>query len=292
MSVVRIVLVLLSIIGIILAVLLAVFFLALFVPVRYRAYGRKKEDVYAKGTVSWLLHFVHASVVYEEGRVGITFRIFGIPVGKKEMGATPEEEEAWEDEKPPEVIAMERRPAPDRESENLDKSRTAKERETEGKIREEKTEEKIKRKPKVKKETGAKGEARTEKEKPIEKIRRLVEQLKEFWKENKAAVETIFKKITFALKQLLPRKLVCSIWFGTGDPCSTGQITGLLAVLYGLYGENVNIYPDFTQAVFMGEVLVEGRIRLFTFVRICITLLLDKKVRRLLRNIKNLKEGL
>ena len=187
---------------------------------------------------------------------------------------------------------MERRPAPDRESENLDKSRTAKERETEGKIREEKTEEKIKRKPKVKKETGAKGEARTEKEKPIEKIRRLVEQLKEFWKENKAAVETIFKKITFALKQLLPRKLVCSIWFGTGDPCSTGQITGLLAVLYGLYGENVNIYPDFTQAVFMGEVLVEGRIRLFTFVRICITLLLDKKVRRLLRNIKNLKEGL
>ena len=94
------------------------------------------------------------------------------------------------------------------------------------------------------------------------------------------------------LKALLPKKVEGTIWFGTGDPCTTGELTGALAVLYGFYGDKLHLYPDFTQAVFMGELFIAGRIRLFTFLRICITVVLDKNVRRLIKNIKNLKEDL
>ncbi|MFW5650951.1 MAG: DUF2953 domain-containing protein [Acetivibrio ethanolgignens] len=275
-AILRILWILLSIIGIILAFILLLLLLVLFVPVRYRVYGRKKEDMYAKGQVSWLWHLIHASFLYENEKLKVVFRIFGIPITRfslleedvketveesvevvkqeaekiaSEVGVVPEE---VKEEPPAEVITMEKRAE----------------------------EPKPLKKQKIK----------TEKKKW--NIVKAVEVVKQFWQENKAAIKAIFQKAVAMLKALLPKKVEGTIWFGTGDPCTTGELTGALAVLYGFYGDKLQLYPDFTQAVFMGELFIVGRIRLFTFLRICITVVLDKDVRRLIKNIKNIKEDL
>ncbi|MFW5630417.1 DUF2953 domain-containing protein [Acetivibrio ethanolgignens] len=275
-AILRILWILLSIIGIILAFILLLLLLVLFVPVRYRVYGRKKEDMYAKGQVSWLWHLIHASFLYENEKLKVVFRIFGIPITRfslleedvketveesvevvkqeaekiaSEVGVVPEE---VKEEPPAEVITMEKRAE----------------------------EPKPLKKQKIK----------TEKKKW--NIVKAVEVVKQFWQENKAAIKVILQKAVAMLKALLPKKVEGTIWFGSGDPCTTGELTGALAVLYGFYGDKLQLYPDFTQAVFMGELFIVGRIRLFTFLRICITVVLDKDVRRLIKNIKNIKEDL
>lgn len=285
---IRIILILLSIIGIILAILLTLIFLILFVPVRYRAYGRRKEDLYGEGHVTWLLHLLHILAVYEKGELRFELRVFGYPLIRKREPLEEAEEEIKDtaedmaQEAEPEVIAMERR-LPEAEA-DLE----SEEERTPGK------------------ETGADGEDTRKKEKPrkgrtqkekrgktdnlLGNIRRLLELVKQFWEENKEAFGIIWKKLGKFLKALLPDRMEGSLWYGTSDPCTTGQLTGFLAVFYGFYGDKINLYPDFTQAVFRGELFISGKIRIFTFVHLCITLILDRRVRQLITNIRNLKE--
>lgn len=281
---IRIVLVLLSIIGIILALLLTIILLVVFVPVRYRVYGRKKEDIYAKGRVSWLLHLLHGSFVYENGELRYQVRIFGIPlIGRKKAdtaGKNEPEEMKPAEESPAEVVVMEKQPEEPVKREELVKP--------EENV---KKEEPLKQKEPGKKEKTKKSKKQKKAEKPKQKwkLKEIIEQIKQFWQENKPAVQKIFQKIRALMKALLPKWLEGTIWFGTGDPCTTGEITGVLAILYGFYGGKLNIYPDFNQALFMAELLAAGKIRLFTFIRICITVLLDKDVRRLIKNVKSFR---
>ena len=72
--------ILLGIIALVLLIVLAV----LFVPVRYRAAGEADiPEIQARGRVSWLLHIVHVSFIYDDSGGVLRIRIFGIPVKKK-----------------------------------------------------------------------------------------------------------------------------------------------------------------------------------------------------------------
>ena len=79
--------------------------------------------------------------------------------------------------------------------------------------------------------------------------------------------------------------------FGTGDPCSTGKVLGVLSLIYGLYGEHIEITPDFNNKVLEGNFNVKGRIRLVRIIIIVTKLLLDKRFKRLKNNFSRLKEG-
>lgn len=73
----------LSVIGFILAVVAGV----LLVPVRYRIYIEKKEQVYVKGHAAWLLHLLHLSFLVEGGQEKHVLRILGIPLyGSEKSG--------------------------------------------------------------------------------------------------------------------------------------------------------------------------------------------------------------
>lgn len=75
--------VLLSVLGLILAVVAGV----LLVPVRYRVYIEKKDQVYVKGHAAWLLHLLHLSFLVEGGQEKHVLRIFGIPMyGSEKSG--------------------------------------------------------------------------------------------------------------------------------------------------------------------------------------------------------------
>ncbi len=79
----HILLLLLKIIGIVLLALIGLFvlviLLVLFVPVRYDLRVEEKESIFVRTRVSWLLHLLHASAVYD-GEFRVVIRLFGIPV--------------------------------------------------------------------------------------------------------------------------------------------------------------------------------------------------------------------
>lgn len=76
----------LILLGIVLGLLLLAILLILFCPVRYRASGTKEQDDWKKirgeGQISWLFHGVVLRVVWAEGNLQTSFRLFGIPVDK------------------------------------------------------------------------------------------------------------------------------------------------------------------------------------------------------------------
>lgn len=109
---------------------------------------------------------------------------------------------------------------------------------------------------------------------------------------NKEGFHVTWKSLKKLLKHILPTRLKSRMIFGTGDPCSTGQVLGLVGILYSIYGDKVVIIPDFEHKRFEGEHHVRGRIRLITILIIVIRLILDKRFKQLKNNFQILKEAL
>lgn len=109
---------------------------------------------------------------------------------------------------------------------------------------------------------------------------------------NKSGFLFTFNSLKKILKHILPRTLKSRFIFGTGDPCSTGQLLGVFAILYSFYGDNLQITPDFENKVFKGSHYARGRIRIWTLLVIVIKLLLDKRFKELKMNYQLLKEAL
>lgn len=109
---------------------------------------------------------------------------------------------------------------------------------------------------------------------------------------NKDGFRYTYRSVRKFLKHILPREIKANIIYGTGDPCSTGQILGLVAILYSMYGEKISIIPDFEDQRFEGNAMVRGRIRLVTILIIVIKLILDRRFIQLRNNVRLLKEAL
>lgn len=110
--------------------------------------------------------------------------------------------------------------------------------------------------------------------------------------ENKAAFSKAFVTAKRIFRHVRPARLKLELEFGTGDPCFTGQVLGVLAMFYGYYGKSMQVIPNFEEEVLEGSIFCSGRIRLFTLLIICIQLILDKNFKNLLKNFKALKEDL
>ena len=59
----------------------------------------------------------------------------------------------------------------------------------------------------------------------------------------------------------LPQKLNAKIIFGFEDPYYTGKVLGWTAALIPIYGDHINITPDFEKRILKGELKIKGRIR-------------------------------
>jgi hypothetical protein len=259
--------------------------LFLLVPLCYRLDGKKEDEVYVKGRISWLFRVVYGTLLFDGDNIRTSLRILGIPVSgrknkkekfkkrkKQKKSKKPKEEK-------PEVVALERKEEKKKDTPKIPKKEEKQK--NEKPFREESFDEEIK-KPENKESVSDKGKRAFE----------SVDKLKAFWRENKEDFFYVFHKFRDFYRKIRPKKLEVTLYYGTGDPCMTGELTGVLALFYGFYGDKLNLYPDFTQAVFQGELSMAGKIRLFTFLRICITVVSDKKIKLLVTNIRNLKEDL
>lgn len=130
--------------------------------------------------------------------------------------------------------------------------------------------------------------------KSLANIKRKLKLIKEFIRDevNKEGLRVVFGSAKKLIKHILPKRFRANVVFGTGDPCSTGQALGVAGLLYGIYGDNVHITPDFENKVIEGDLYAKGRIRLVTVLIIVIKLIFDKRFKRLKKNAITLKEAL
>lgn len=109
---------------------------------------------------------------------------------------------------------------------------------------------------------------------------------------NKAGIKITLKRVWEILKHCAPKRIRGKIRYGTGDPCSTGEVFAVAAMFYAKYGNSLILEADFEEEVLQAEVMARGRIRIFTLLIIAIRLIRDRNFRQLLNHGKQLKEEL
>ena len=311
----HILLLILKIIGITIAALVGLLFLlvliVLFVPIRYRAEGRKDETIVAKGSVSWILGILFLRFLYLDEKFCVTVRIFGFPIY---------------DNQKPKKIKKPKKVKPENEnvdSEELKDSEPAKEDvfcNEEKTVVPQETDERsdvlppdIQTEEETKKSEFKEEETLNRLEKIVERIKTIARKVKEFFRKiiaffrnllakkrllsdflhnetNQAGIKHCWSKLWEFLKYIAPQKVKGHIRFGTGDPCITGQLLGTAYLFYGLYGDNLSIEPDFDDKLLEAEVKLKGRIRIIRLLIIAIQLKRDENFNRLIKNAKRLKE--
>lgn len=292
----QILLLILKILGILLLSLLALCLLllslVLFVPVRYSGKGSSFQQLQGKITVSWLLHLVHVSVSIRKEQVIWKLRVCGIPI-KSNRGKTHKEgdEESnkskkhskekrskgtillnGEDEISTEdVIPLkETDRLQNDETHTLDKNLISSEEE---------------------KSRSVLGKLRNWFRQVADKIKSFWEKLWHF-KENlrsfiewwrQEATQLAFthckEELWRFLKHIIPRSYNVNLRFGTGDPASTGQVLGLLGILYPVTKGRLQVTPEFQEKVLQGVFFCKGRIHVFKLLAIAWRVYRDKNVR-------------
>lgn len=106
----------------------------------------------------------------------------------------------------------------------------------------------------------------------------------------KAFICIVKENVIHLWKQIHPRRMRGKVIFGTGDPCSTGELLGVLALFYTWYGNGVQIIPDFEQKRIEGNVSFRGRIRMITLICIAWRIIKNKDGRKLLHEWEKWKE--
>lgn len=278
-------LLLIKIIGIIVAGMLGLLLLAvlsvLLVPVRYRGRVQKTSDgVFVRGTVSWLLHLLHAELCYGKEGLHCRLRLAGVLLRNNTDAASkakrtegqpePEEKRSEPAEKYPEQEEKQLRPA-EKHPEQEEKQSEPAEKHL---------------------ESAAERAAFREKKKAKEsKGSQLVPKLKRVWEvlqrqENKEFLRLAFSKMGKLIKHLLPRKLSGRLIFGSGDPCLTGQLLGVISVAYAKCGKLLELTPDFEEKRLELDMTVRGKLRMGTLGIIVLPVLFDRRGRTMLREIK------
>lgn len=304
-------LILIKIIGIVLVSILALIILlvltVLFVPIRYRVQGEKYEHVNGDVVISWLFHIIHGHISYNSARdihpLKIVIRVFGLPVidntrVKKDRRSRrrPKEERPIQSSKTDGETKVQ---PPMNESEKIEDTiqKDTKYSEVNPFVPEKKKKDKKKLKERLAyffknikdKFLRIKSFFVGMKDKLIH-IRKKKESILNFM--NDESNRAVFKKIWLCIKkvfrEILPRKIRGVLHFGFEDPATTGKCLGLMAVFYPKVQNRLKVMPDFESSVFEGTVNMRGHIRLGVIAICGLKLMIDKDVRRLIKDIKNL----
>ncbi len=110
-------------------------------------------------------------------------------------------------------------------------------------------------------------------------------------KENtQAAIKAVLTALWKIIKHILPRKYEGEVTFGSGDPEMTGKIFAVAAVFYPVYEPHLAVYPDMENKVVDARGSFSGRIRLWNIVFQALKLLLNKNLRRVLKEAMHVKD--
>lgn len=311
---IQVLLLILKIVGmtllVLLGLLLLILVLVLFVPVFYRVrVVHTPEKTQVKARASFLFPCLLVTFEYLK-KISYKVRIFGIPLldsdkpkkekppkkqkakkakKKRNLPAEPISKPETEPVLKPEInsnsevedkTGAERKDAQDRPSEAAPSSQTGEKTKKQGFF------EKIKGKIQKIRET----------------ISNTVNKIKRLWRiknevqrilekpETKEALRFAWDKLKRLLKHILPRKIKGYAAYGADDPATTGQVLGVLSVVYARTGQLLEIRPNFTEKQLECDVLLTGRIQVFTLLAIAVKVALHQELRQLINDFKRLKE--
>lgn len=314
-----------KVIGILLAVLVIVALAILFAAVRYC--GKISfDDKKAQISIRWLGVVLRVPILITEKDLQWKVRVFGVPIlrsdgahkkrrSKKSSAPKAQKRKA---EKAAETVQKTQGSSKQEKkalSVNLEKSPTAPEQEKQiaPKQAADKTEEQIASKQTTdqREEQSAFRQADEREKKPrgirqlflwlqnvikiVRKIKKKVHSVQDLVDilrsdAGKAFICIVKENVIHLWKQIHPRRMRGKVIFGTGDPCSTGELLGVLALFYAWYGNGVQIIPDFEQKRIEGNVSFRGRIRMITLICIAWRIIKNKDGRKLLHEWEKWKE--
>jgi hypothetical protein len=252
------------VIGIALAVVLLLAACILFVPLRYRLAGSAGETNIFQAKVSWLFHIVHVSVVFSEAGERHQVYLFGIPLfrtkKKQKKEFTPQ------DNTPHEERRKECHEEHHEHHEEHDKKHS---------------------------EPKSKGKQPTQSEKQkrafslsfgkrLGTIRNKGGRLLQMIRDDNTSqlIALIMENAGFLLHHIKPSRIKGWVHFGTSDPCTTGQILGVLGVVFAAWGKGIAVKPDFEEEILEGEAEIRGRLRLVIVLIIVLRILPSAKWKR------------
>lgn len=129
-------------------------------------------------------------------------------------------------------------------------------------------------------------------------ILRIYDKIKHIWEnftfyrdllqeeQTKELLQHAFYRLKKIFRNIRPRKLKADIVFGTGAPDTTGYVLGVYGMLSPMLGKHVNITPDFTQSILLGEFFAAGHITVFQVVFHSLMVVFDKRLKLLMGRIK------
>lgn len=319
-----IILKILMIIGILLLVILGLVLLVLAVvllsPVRYKAEACADGNaVKVNAAVRWML-FVKVLFSFENKEIKYSVRLFGrqfFPKPPKPPEERKPEEAVKQSEirKPEEAVKQSEIPKP---AEALKLSETPQQPSGSPELsgvreREEESEAAEARKSSETAEKAEHNESQTEnassetpKKSFAEKLEKLLAKLHsvlEICESEKNEVERFLKRkstkytlnilkrdLLRLLGHIRPRRLEGNVEFGFDDPAYTGYTLAALSMFYGIYCENLEVTPDFTEKVLKGRLSCSGRIVLGYVGYIGLDIYLRKQVRLFVKNVIGLKD--
>lgn len=255
----------LSILGIILLCLLAfvllTVLLVLFCPVVYRGGGTARPGEYrAWFRFRWLFGLVRGAFTYpEDGRL----RVKALWLTVYDSGGKRKSEESLEEQEPqPEEKG--RKEQEPQESQPDEKS--------------------------PEKQSTADGEQMSQ----SQKISDLKEKLQFYLgivrdEDNQELVKYALDRLCSVIKSIRPRYLRAEAVAGLGEPDLTGYAYGIYWAVKPFLGKKcrVDITPDFEQRILEGEVFLRGRITAAVLLYHVCRVLLDRRLRHLLDQLKN-----
>ncbi|NDL67626.1 hypothetical protein [Anaerotalea alkaliphila] len=269
----------LKFIGILLLVVLAlallVLLLVLLVPIRYKVEGGYKEDLQLAGRVGWLFHLFHLHLAMDGKGLRYTAKVAMKTMATNEPRPSPKAagkkqgprpKAAQKPAKPPEG-----RPKPAAGPKPTQEPKQG---------------------PKQGPRPGLKPEpmqkpAPPQGEQKEETAREKFGRFKDFFQapENKGLAGSVFRKLKKLFRRLLP-KVRGNLHWGADDPATTGMALGAASIFYPLWRDKLVLHPSFEEARLEGDFSVEGKVRLSWFASLGLGLLLDKRVRRLIGELK------
>ena len=282
--------ILLCILGLMLLLCLAV----LLIPIRYQLSAVWQEEHRVKGSVSWLLHLIHLSFDTDRNQ-RVCIRIFGIPVNgrfhtkkkkfqkrrkvkqkRKASGSTKvQRKESVSPAKVQNAVESSTTAGEPKEAggaktaDSFDTSVSLAAQKSSG----ENTDTVHRTVPD--KAADTKKRADSSENRFVRTLRRITGRVKKFFlsiaglfakikaidEESIELLQAVLKSSGGLLKHMAPRSLRGRLHFGTGDPALTGQLLGVLSVLFAMWGKGIAVIPDFEQEVFEGEAAVKGYAR-------------------------------
>ncbi len=283
----HIVLNVMRIIGIVVAVVLALFLILvgaiLFSQIRYKAKGDfpgKLEQATVHAEISWLFHLVSGCIRFEDEQFHWKMRVgwFHFDDDGEEKRKEKEKERTTEINRPPLLEVKE----PQKEVQEEPSEKVAGEKE------------KAKKKIEMQKHQGFFDKIKCTFQHICVKIRnisKMKEQIVDFLKQevHKNAWEKVKKEKRWLFRFLKLKRFELNVHYGFDDPCTTGQVLAILSMIYPFVGDNMNVQPDFEKKVFEGNFYLKGRGRLIFPVIYGIKLILDANVRETFSDIRNFK---